>query len=305
MKALFSYKNLYICGDKMEEKTIFRAHDDNEPKKQPEFLDEKPFQEVEDDFEVEFNDIRSVLESLEATPVVPAEEFEPTEEFKLVEKSNLVEEDIPTEVDRPEKESKPAKEKKTTKTKKAKVEKTKKGFLSSFSGFGKVIFILGLLLIIGSLGVIAYSQLPSLLPDSSTPSSDNGSSSNPSGTPSTPVDNVVTEQNATVLQLTADAGDEYMDNLLFIGDSNYNRMYMLGLLDLDHVIGVDGMGVQSVPGSRAVYFVEKSDPITIPAAVKDMQPKTIIMNFGTNNLVAATADSFIENYEDAIDAMQT
>ena len=233
----------------MEEKTIFRLHDENDVK-QPESLEEKTIPEV-------------VEEIVDNTP----------------------------------KKDEPIKKSKKGKTK-------KKGLFSQMSGSAKVFFVLGLLLVIGSIGALAYTQLPSLLPNSNTPSSNNTPSNKPSGTPTTPTENVVTEQDATVLQLTEDAGEEYMKDLLFIGDSNYNRMYMLGLLDLDHVIGVDGMGVQSVPGSRAVYFVEKSDPITIPSAVKDMQPKTIIMNFGTNNLVAGTAESFIENYEEAIDAIQ-
>ena len=179
-----------------------------------------------------------------------------------------------------------------------------KGLMSQFSAAGKVAFILGLILIVASVGVIGATEIPSLINGKSSNNNNTPSNNAPSNNNSGTAENVVTVQDATVLQLTADAGDEYMDDVLFIGDSNYNRMYMLGLLDLDHVIGVDGMGVQSVPGSNAVYFVEKSNPVTIPEAVKIMQPKTIIMNFGTNNLVAATADSFIENYEEAIDAIE-
>ena len=180
----------------------------------------------------------------------------------------------------------------------------KKGLMSQFSAAGKVAFILGLILIVASVGVIGATEIPSLINGKSSNNNNTPSNNAPSNNNSGTAENVVTVQDATVLQLTADAGDEYMDDVLFIGDSNYNRMYMLGLLDLDHVIGVDGMGVQSVPGSNAVYFVEKANPVTIPEAVKIMQPKTIIMNFGTNNLVAATADSFIENYEEAIDAIE-
>ena len=180
----------------------------------------------------------------------------------------------------------------------------KKSLMSQFSAAGKVAFILGLILIVASVGVIGATEIPSLINGKSSNNNNTPSNNTPSNNNSGTAENVVTVQEATVLQLTADAGDEYMDDVLFIGDSNYNRMYMLGLLDLDHVIGVDGMGVQSVPGSNAVYFVEKSNPVTIPEAVKIMQPKTIIMNFGTNNLVAATADSFIENYEEAIDAIE-
>ena len=127
----------------MEEKTIFRAHDESEWKL-PESLDEEPLKKSEKDIDVVFDDIKSVLESLDTTTFDLADEVEPaeTEEVSSVETEEI----------------KPAPENKPEKHNKVKKEKTKKGLFSNFSGFGKVIFILGILLIIGSLGVIVYTQ---------------------------------------------------------------------------------------------------------------------------------------------------
>ncbi|MDO5139074.1 MAG: hypothetical protein Q4D71_11550, partial [Oscillospiraceae bacterium] len=102
-----------------------------------------------------------------------------------------------------------------------KVKKTK-GFMSQFSTAGKIAFVLGVLIILGIAGMLGYSYFSSIGDKTPTPSNNGNGSSNVTPSPSnTPVENTVTEQNATVLQLTEDAGDEYMEDLLFIGDSNY------------------------------------------------------------------------------------
>ena len=186
--------------------------------------------------------------------------------------------------------------------------KEKSGFWSRFSPSGKIAFVLGLLLIVGSIAGVLLSGALSVPTGTNSGSNSGGKpGGNPSQggeTPTTPAENLVTEQTATVLQKTEDAGEEYIKETLFIGDSNYNRFYFLNLLSLDNVIGVDGMGIQSVPAAPVVYFVEKSNPVSIPTAVANMRPRRIIMNYGTNNLVSGNVDSFIENYNDAIDAIK-
>ncbi|MBR0343532.1 MAG: hypothetical protein IJH64_15025 [Oscillospiraceae bacterium] len=268
----------------MEEKKIFRVRDEENMTPSIPANEEKLssfFDSVEEDVDTVVYDAEDIIEKDETLQVDDA-----SEDFIEIDADSV---ELVEESDEAENKGK----------------KSSKGFMSQFSTAGKIAFVLGLLIILGIAGVLGYSYFSSIGDKTPAPSNNGNGSSNVNPKPSdTPVENTVTEQNATVLQLTEEAGDEYMEDLLFIGDSNYNRMYMLHLLDLDHVIGVDGMGVQSVRGGNVVYFVEKSSPITIPAAVKIMQPKTIIMNFGTNNLVAGTVDSFIENYEEAIDAIQ-
>ena len=112
------------------------------------------------------------------------------------------------------------------------------------------------------------------------------------------------ELDPAILLAGEDAGSDYLKDTLFIGDSNYARMVLYELLDLQQVIGVEGMGIGSVVSEKAVYFEGYKDPVTIPEAVKLMQPRRIVMNFGTNNLVPKNTTAFISSYKSAIAAIQ-
>ncbi len=115
----------------------------------------------------------------------------------------------------------------------------------------------------------------------------------------------------TVLPETEDAGQDYLDETLFIGDSNTYRYMMYGEDDetpftsLQNTIGVVSMGVGSITSLKCEEFVGYSEPVTIPEAVKIMQPKRIIICFGTNNLSAAGkgTDNFIEQYAKGLAAI--
>lgn len=111
------------------------------------------------------------------------------------------------------------------------------------------------------------------------------------------------EYAGTLLTKTEDAGEEYLKETLFIGDSNFARIVMYGFLDYDNVIGVESMGIQGVTGSKSVYFEGYSEPVTITKAVSMMKPRRIIICFGTNNLLTNDAEAFAEDYKDALDAL--
>ncbi|MEG2054657.1 MAG: SGNH/GDSL hydrolase family protein, partial [Oscillospiraceae bacterium] len=108
----------------------------------------------------------------------------------------------------------------------------------------------------------------------------------------------------TILQAGEDAGDEYVKETLFIGDSNTYRMMVYGETSLENSIGVVGMGVQQVAETPCVSFEGYDKKVTIPEAVAIMQPKRIVMTFGTNNTVGWSADSFKNDYKSAIDAIK-
>jgi uncharacterized repeat protein (TIGR02543 family) len=107
----------------------------------------------------------------------------------------------------------------------------------------------------------------------------------------------------TILGESDDAGQDYIDETLFIGDSNTARMMSYGLTTLDNDIGIVSMGIQMVPTKQCVYFKGYNNPVTIPEAVKIMQPKRIIMMFGTNNTIGWTADTLVTQYKTALKAI--
>ena len=81
----------------------------------------------------------------------------------------------------------------------------------------------------------------------------------------------------TILPATEDAGEKYVDETLFIGDSNTYRYMTYAHTTLKNTIGVVGMGLQDALTLECVKFKGYSERITIPEAVKVMQPKRIVI----------------------------
>ncbi|MBQ6450993.1 MAG: SGNH/GDSL hydrolase family protein [Solobacterium sp.] len=118
------------------------------------------------------------------------------------------------------------------------------------------------------------------------------------------------EFSGTILPKTKDAGQEYIDSTLFIGDSNTARF--LRTLNKDgktftsrtNTIGVVGMGIDAI--SSLACLDTSMGRLTMPMAVKALQPERVIITFGTNNLSGTSTDatSFIERYTKQIKAIQ-
>lgn len=103
----------------------------------------------------------------------------------------------------------------------------------------------------------------------------------------------------TVLAETKDAGQDYVDNTLFVGDSNTARYIQYDYISLENGIGVIGMASGHITSLPSVKFKQNSEMITINKAIPIMQPQRVIFGFGTNDLTG-NVDSFIETYEKAI-----
>lgn len=112
----------------------------------------------------------------------------------------------------------------------------------------------------------------------------------------------------TILAETEDAGADYVKETLFLGDSNTARMLSyrdITNVTLENSIGVVGMGIQSVTNLACAKFEGKSSMVTMPQAVKIMQPRRIVITFGTNNAGGMGEESFIKAYKNALDAIHT
>ncbi|MBP0968616.1 MAG: hypothetical protein J5744_00565 [Oscillospiraceae bacterium] len=105
------------------------------------------------------------------------------------------------------------------------------------------------------------------------------------------------------LKKTDDAGQKYVDDTLFIGDSNFRRMYIYKLLPLKSVIGMTGKGIQDALYSKEVYLSGYKDPVSVATAVQKIEPRRVLLCFGTNNLTG-DVDSFISVYRDTVDAIR-
>ena len=110
----------------------------------------------------------------------------------------------------------------------------------------------------------------------------------------------------TVLAETDDAGQSYIDETIFVGDSNTYRYYQNGLLSLDQVMAVEGLGIQQLTTDKSIYFKNDSTAYSIPEALAKMKPRRIIVMMGTNNADGSmSADSFASSYESALNEIVT
>ncbi|MBP1552205.1 MAG: Ig-like domain-containing protein, partial [Oscillospiraceae bacterium] len=110
---------------------------------------------------------------------------------------------------------------------------------------------------------------------------------------------------STILPETEDAGQEYIDNTLFIGDSNTVRslMYEVTGTTWNNVVGAVSMGIQHVvTAPEKVVNFAGMDAVDIITAVRMIQPQRIIITYGTNNAVWDT-ETFITEYKKAVNAI--
>ncbi|MEG2595873.1 MAG: GDSL-type esterase/lipase family protein [Ruthenibacterium sp.] len=105
-----------------------------------------------------------------------------------------------------------------------------------------------------------------------------------------------------VLQQTDDAGAAYIDETLFVGDSNTARMVQYGPATLKNTLGASSMGIQHVLSTPCMFFSGYNQPVLVPKAVAMMQPRRIVMNYGTNNTMW-DADTFKTQYQTAAKAI--
>lgn len=106
-----------------------------------------------------------------------------------------------------------------------------------------------------------------------------------------------------LLTETADAGTDYLNDTLFLGDSNTVRLYNNGLISLQQFCAKEGIGTQVALNEGIVTFKRDPNHYTIPQAVAMMKPRRVVMTFGTNDTGMEVPD-FIAHYTALIQAIQ-
>lgn len=152
-----------------------------------------------------------------------------------------------------------------------------------------------LLVLIASSLVLTIGQIGKLVFRSDSPVAETKSKA--SASPSTETDTVV-------LKKSEDAGKDYINNTLFLGDSNTVRFMNEEdnegntYTTKDNTIAVVGMGVDAIDSLKCMQF--STGTYTMVDSVKILQPQRIIITFGTNNLTGSDSESsrktFIESY---------
>lgn len=113
------------------------------------------------------------------------------------------------------------------------------------------------------------------------------------------------QYSSTILEESEDAGQTYVDGTLFLGDSNTARMYrMFDYCTYDNAIGSVGMSARSLATYACVKLEGYSNYVTMAKAVSLMQPKRVILTFGTNDLSPSnSAENFVESYREGIESI--
>lgn len=149
-------------------------------------------------------------------------------------------------------------------------------------------------------------------PSATSETAEAAATATPAASPATSAEPVCAEV-GTILPETADAGRSYVDETLFIGDSNTAR-YLLyanetgtAFTSLNNNIGVVSMGVGSITSLKCEKFKGSSAMYTVPDAVAMLKPKRIIICYGTNNLSGSSTDAtnYIKTYLQGLQAIQT
>ena len=119
------------------------------------------------------------------------------------------------------------------------------------------------------------------------------------------------EFDGTILPETEDAGKDYVDSTLFLGDSKTARFLKVTdsegntFTNLNNTIGVVGMGIDAISTLPCMDF--STGRYTMPQSVKILQPERVIITFGTNNLSGTSTDAsdFITRYTAQIEAVES
>ena len=113
----------------------------------------------------------------------------------------------------------------------------------------------------------------------------------------------ISETSAALLPETADAGESYQKETLFLGDSNTVRLYANGLISLQQFCAKEGIGTSAALNEGIVTFKRDDNRYTIAQAVAKMKPRRVVIMLGTNDNGMNTED-FISNYTALVQAIQ-
>ena len=113
----------------------------------------------------------------------------------------------------------------------------------------------------------------------------------------------ISETSSALLPETADAGESYQKETLFLGDSNTVRLYANGLISLQQFCAKEGIGTHAALNEGIVTFKKDSSTYTIAQAVAKMKPRRVVIMLGTND-TGMSVDEFIKNYTALVQAIQ-
>ena len=164
--------------------------------------------------------------------------------------------------------------------------------------------VLGICALVLLITIVAVSVIVSTAKGIKDDDSSSGSSSTSGSTVQNSFD--ASQYGDTVLKETSDAGQDYIDETIFVGDSNTERYNRYGLLGLDQVVAVEGLTINQLTTDKSIYFKNDDTAYSIPDALAKMKPRRIVVMMGTNDVGGGmSASDFASNYQKALSAITT
>ncbi len=114
----------------------------------------------------------------------------------------------------------------------------------------------------------------------------------------------------STLASSADAGDEYLDKIYFVGDSTTHGMKYYGVLSGGKEttrVWTPRSGTLAMWNllSEKVVVPENNEEVTIPEAVVGEKPEIIVFTLGVNGVSSCSKEQFVGYYKDLIDEVKT
>ena len=142
--------------------------------------------------------------------------------------------------------------------------------------------------------------------DSEEPADDEGSVPADNGGEVDPAQPIEPSDEIPVwLPQTADAGQEYIDKLVFIGDSTTYGLKAYGVVN-DFQVWTPSSGTLALfnQSIATIVYPKTGEEILIVDAVKDAQPEYLVLTIGVNGVAMMDEESFKAEYIDLIQRIQ-
>lgn len=107
-----------------------------------------------------------------------------------------------------------------------------------------------------------------------------------------------------VLPKGQDAGQAYIDETLFLGDSNTVRLASYGLVPQERVLAISGLGIAEVDSLAAISMQGEARSLTMVQAVGKLQPKRLLITMGTNDIGNLSPERFAETYRRVLEGLR-
>ena len=120
---------------------------------------------------------------------------------------------------------------------------------------------------------------------------------------------LIRDYKGTVLEKTADAGQEYIDDIIFLGDSTtYGLKAYKMLKDEDKTLQVWTPTNGTLSLSRAttdrIYYPDTKEQITVVEAVKKAKPSMMIITLGVNGVATMSEAQFKDAYTELVNSIK-